>query len=310
MRRELDAAPDPDAPTPIGRRACATRARRGHAAARHVEVGCGRPPGPRRCGGGCRARRARRRSRPPARRAHLAVGEADARERRPRPARGEHVRGPHASVGVDRDDGDGGAGGAERGCRFQHRRVLDGGGDQCTAGRDRAAQRQVVRLGGAAREHHLRGWRADQRGHLGAGRLERGAGMGALTVRARGFAGGRGTRASPPRLGAERCGPVVIQVDAHAGRTAPTGAPDRYQPRVARRSCGGVRPAGLCRLVSMLSTGPASSPRRRCATPRPCAPALVLIPPTSTGPYHGCGPFRAPQNTDFVVVEPHLLTSG
>jgi len=74
----------------------------------------------------------------------------------------------------------------QRGQRLLHRRMLDGARHERAAARagpaGDAVDRQMVGFGRAAREHHLRGLRPDQRGHLLARLLDRGARAGALGV--------------------------------------------------------------------------------------------------------------------------------
>ena len=112
--------------------------------------------------------------------------------------------------------------------RIEHRLVLGRHRDDViaavAAGVRRALDRQVVRFGGAAREHDLAGRRADERRDLGAGTNDRLVRMPAVRVLAARriaevFGEVRQHRLEHARV--DRCRGVIIEVDGlrHCGMT-------------------------------------------------------------------------------------------
>ena len=151
--------------------------------------------------------------------AGLVVGEDHAEQRGVVAQRGRDGLGVEPAVRVHRHARDGDALRLERAQRLLDGGVLDRGRHDVAprARREHAAQRRVVRLGGARGEEHLARRGAEQLRDLLARALERRARRGALGVRA-----GRIAPALAQRrrhgvhdLRAHRRGGVVVQIDAH-----------------------------------------------------------------------------------------------
>ncbi len=127
-------------------------------------------------------------------------------------------------------------------CRRQHRIMLDGGDQDRPVG---TADRLVVGLGAAAREHHRRGRRADQSAHRYAGFLQ-GAPRGAAGLVHRGRVAERGERAGD-RLDhrrPDRRGRVVVEIaERRATRYGRRPWPAAYDAAMRRSSSGTGRPA-------------------------------------------------------------------
>ena len=134
----------------------------------------------------------------------------------------------HQTIRLDRQHGEREAMARQPGHRIEHRPVFGRQGDQAPArlaSFDRRLrhprQGQVVRLRGAAGEHHRLGWHAQGGGQLVPRQIHRGGGFQRTAMQA---AGGIGAAVVPPgshrhqhRGIAGRCG-VVIEIRQHAPR--------------------------------------------------------------------------------------------
>ncbi len=172
-------------------------------------------------------------------RADLAVRRSDGDEHGARLDRLRDVGGIDAPLAVDRQQREARAAARERARGVEHRGVLGGDADEVVARlrvrRERALEREVVALGGAAREDDLaRVARAERLGDPLARELDCGLGAPAVAVRAtRGVAE---VLAPVRRHGLDHAridggGGVVVEVDRLAGRlTQRTTARSRRIP--------------------------------------------------------------------------------